>query len=153
MSLDFNTIKHGKTIYKLNISGTRYRKSKLIPHIKTNAEIYQTKNNISVKCISDRVLLYLRYVLDEHYNFENKDKANTLRECVMMIYKTVRGDPTITNRNPMIMAAAILYTAGLMRGINISQKELADLFEITDASIQNNFKVLYKFLKPIFNWP
>src|SRR6476659_10905786 len=71
-------------------------------------EEFRVKNNVhEPKCISDRLLLYLRYGIDSFGLPWSQDAM--LNNSVMKLYGLVRGDMNYTNKNPLSVASAILY--------------------------------------------
>lgn len=124
------------------------RNKELKQKFKTNVGIYRAKNNIQIKCISDRILLYLRYGMDADpvLKANKQDLFYPLEPIVMELYHKIRGDPEYTCRNPVGMASAILYIASVMDGLNKTQKDIAEIFGVSEVSIRNNYLLLKKKL-------
>lgn len=119
-----------------------------IDRINSDIETYKNTNNIQIKCLSDRILLYLRYGMDTDPVFRSKknDPNYPLEPLIMELYYKIRGETEYTVRKPAGMAAAILYISSVMNGIHKTQREIAELFGVSEVSIRNNYLLLKKKL-------
>lgn len=139
--------------------------------IKNIIEEYRYKNDIKEpKCISDTILLYTRWGMERvlavryysWYNFhyveggnieedkktigDNMDDEQKQRfnDNIMKIYHLIRGEPVYTAKIPFIVAASILYIASVKSGLNVTQKDIVDIFGIADVSLRNTYKQIEK---------
>jgi hypothetical protein len=127
-------------------------------------EEYRKQNNIEApKCISDQVLLYLRYGMDNAYHYKRsfnmaitaeKEKVEFSDEekewMLETLYKTLRGDPEFTSKVPSHMAMGILYIATVMCDIYLTQTEVAEIYHSTPVTVRTSYKIvkrLYNKLK------
>lgn len=93
-------------------------------------------------CLSDRILICLRYFLDTYIpQFDNLDKkvlkdlldSETL-EKIHDTYRNIRVDGKISNINARGIAAAIIYVASVR---NSSEHDVASHIGIADVTIRN----------------
>lgn len=68
--------------------------------MKADVERFKTAHSIEVKCISDRILLYLKW---------GAYKLGLTEDIFTELYKKIRSNPKYTSQNPRRVAAAILY--------------------------------------------
>lgn len=128
---------------------------------------YQQQNNIEVKCLSDRVMLYCRYVIDkldelglysteiteEEYNGQDyvgiTDKEIFTRYVNKIYHNTVRGNLDFSGVSPKSLASGIIYIACVMNGTNLTQDKVAELLGISVVSLRH----VYKKMKPLLGIP
>lgn len=107
------------------------------------------KNNIPVKCQSDQVLLYIKYIIDTIEKFRNEEIDKEFKELVYSIHKETRGNiMEIGIMVPSSLAVAILSMAvrlykGKKRRIMMTQKEMGDCI---DMGMQQQ-RITYSFRK------
>lgn len=137
-------------------------------HIADKLEVledFRIRNNLpQVKCLSDRILLYMRYGLQtyikprhqlyckQHLNTEDNATSATEEEdynkldkdCIDFYEKYVRGQPEYTNKHPASIAAAIIYMCTVMspRMIYITQKYISDIFSVNSVTLRERVKDL-----------
>lgn len=114
-------------------------------------EVYKNKINMQPKCISDRILLYLRYALDKllpktielknHPAFINNfENVEDIRNFIMEKYNNfIRGEPEFAGKNPATVAATLIYVCLLVKtgGImNVSQDIVANTLNVSSQSIR-----------------
>lgn len=138
---------------------------------KTNLEKFEdslkVKNGVtSNKCISDRILLYLRYGFDTLSFKDVKEKENYVNRSIDL-YKKIRGNELYLGKNPRVIAAAIIYLVHVFIGIEsfngderlyfrnasalrhgtITQKKIHQVFNVSTLGIQT----IYKFIRQTEN--
>lgn len=127
-------------------------------------EEYRIQNNIEQpKCISDQVLLYLRYGMDNAFHYKRsfnlsktaeKEKVefdDEAKEWMMeRLYKTLRGDPEFTSQVPSHMAMGILYITAVWNGINITQSEVAELYYSSPVTIRSTYKTIKRLYHKLY---
>lgn len=105
------------------------------------------------KCISDKILLYMRYVLSEIRTIAMKEQRGVSKDEVMMkeimdridhtahdiYYNRIRGEPEFTNKTPIIVAGVIVYVAArIERCLHLSRySEVFISFNSIGANILN----------------
>lgn len=124
------------------------------------------------KCISDRTLLYMRYLLHETRQDRNKmrygydaikftniydedtheyrdkrwsEMMDELDEKAMMLYTGfVRGEMKYINSNPLTVAAAIVYLGGLMVHVNpITHAYMHDVSTVSAQALVRMYRSIY----------
>jgi len=109
---------------------------------------YRQKNDIrEPRCISDKILLYLRYGLDQFKTRYPDCNHIEYEEKVYDIYNRIRGEPTYTNKNPVFVAGSILYLAGCIVGYPVIQIDVAKTLLITEVGVRTNYSKMKKDLK------
>lgn len=134
-----------------------YRKShrdhrKRVGKLNDDVAAFASQNNMEVKCVSDKILLYCRYsvsVLAQKNEPESRKDENTklvLGVCDR-ICSSIRGDMEFTNKNPRTIAGAIVYVACVMSGTRMTQHEVAVSLDMTDKTIRENYLLVKTALK------
>lgn|SRR5215212_17657 len=136
-----------------------YKASSKKKNIKDRQKIieeYRIQNNIEPpKCISDQVLLYLRYGMDNAYHYKHHQIQSKPTEKIKVefdeddrewmmekLYKPLRGDPEFTAKVPSHMAMGMLYITSVMCGIDISQPEVAEIYHSTAVTVRESYKTV-----------
>lgn len=91
------------------------------------------------KCMSDRVLLYIRYAVD-HLKFSDET-----REYAEYFAKELRGDDFTIGKNPRTMAAGIVYLSSLLSGEiaggkTATQWRVAQVLDTNELSVRKHFQ-------------
>jgi hypothetical protein len=114
----------------------------------------------SKTCIADRITIYVSYYMD--HIFEDKwvyvDENNynlgckkikvphvfkpETRELALKLSKELRGQLWMVGKNPRVIAAAIVYLAGLSCGERVSQPLISKNRNISVGSIAKTFRML-----------
>jgi hypothetical protein len=159
--------------------------------VKEKVDKFMKEKNLEPpKCISDRILLYVRYGIDyfsskkEFYDYMHEKRAEEykaiyekwgrtvyikqfkdsvycylvykldeddkkrLTDNCMKVYELVRGDVRYTNRNPLSVAAGIIYLAGVMlTRLKIIQHDLEGCFGLSETSVRTYYKLILKDFK------
>ena len=116
---------------------------------------FQHDNNIQVKCLSDRILLYIRYGLYKLGNEspslkkieygEDTSDLHKMEEKAIYIYKNyVRANEYYTTKHPSAIAGAVLYIVCVMWGVNRTQINIADLMNCAPVSVATYYRKLRK---------
>jgi hypothetical protein len=101
-------------------------------------------------CFSDRIKLYIDFIISKiecmpcshklctrDYCYIKPDRDfGHFRKCCYELYSYIRGDESIMNgRSPRGFAAGIIYTICLITKTYLSQKQVGDLLNISDATV------------------
>ena len=93
-----------------------------------------------LKCFSDEIWLWLRYLYDEYPELHDTE----LYDKMESIYKNhIRGQEFLNGNVPINVAAAIFYIALVISGCNRTQMNVSEKLNINDSSLRS----YYKFLK------
>ena len=127
---------------------------------KFNKKFDEFSKDKPVKCLSDKGLLYLRYGIDKLRNFYGKDYLNEQileREqedkeifedyCIRIYNEFIRGNMEFTNKSMISNASAMLYICCVMKGINITQKDISEIYGVSEVRIRNNYTLMRKAMK------
>lgn len=129
---------------------------------KKRLERYKEQEHQQVKCISDRILLYLRYGLAS-LPFKDDTIRERFTNYTMSLYEKIRGNEVYLGKNPRGLAASIIYIAEIMTSFNtvkdyekqfetirytkhytvLNQNDIAKLLNVSVGNIRQ----LYKFIK------
>lgn len=109
-------------------------------------------SNQPTKCLSDKGLLYLKYGIAKLPEEVFSARWGIIREdfeqkCIELYMERIRGNPEFTNRSMRSVAAAFLYISCVMQGINQTQMDIADIYEISEVTIRNNYKIMKRLWK------
>lgn len=90
------------------------------------------KNNS--QCFNDRILKYIKY----GFNEINKKIPNWILE----IYKNLRVDDFFENKNPKVIAAGFVYFICIKTGVDVTQRQIAEIYFINEGSIRSTYSKL-----------
>lgn len=79
-------------------------KKNVIHNDMSYVEEYRKENGIEIRCLSDKILLYMRYAMDDL-----KLPEPLKEKCTDFFYDKVWTNPIYTNKNPRVVAAAIIW--------------------------------------------
>lgn len=121
------------------------------------------------KCISDTILLYIRYGIDhiewnriglerkiyspfssEYTKYTDEkyfDKIENFKKHTMDLYQNrIRGETKYISKNPVSVAAALTYIGVVTAEIWISQEYVAEIFGVTPTAVATNYRRIKKDL-------
>lgn len=117
--------------------------------------------DLAPKCISDQGLLYLRYGIWKLKDFYGKNylvegqvkghesnRCETFSECCIRLYNNIiRGNVEYTNRPIVSSVASLVYMCCIYYGVNITQKDIAEIYGIGDVSIRKRYREFIPYIK------
>jgi hypothetical protein len=114
-----------------------------------------SKDKEEVKCLSDKGLLYLRFGIDKLRNYyginyvaESEEDGEPFEEYCTRIYnEVIRGNMDFTNKSMVSVASSFLYICCIMKNIDLTQKDIAEIYAITPITIQKNYSEIRKVMK------
>lgn len=112
-------------------------------------ENYRLDNDIkSPNCISDKILLYIKYGLEQlRERYPDFNGTEEYEKKVYELYYKIRGEPEYTNKSPSSIASAILYIAICYIGHPAVQLDIAQIFLTTIHVVRTNYTKMIKDLK------
>lgn len=116
------------------------------------------------RCLSDQTLLYIRYIChtlnnqtrywyDQSvgHNVPVQGETETMVEVqdyATDLMKQLRGSEYISsNSSPRSAAASIVYIACVIKGANVTQKEVAETIDTNESTIRKHYNIIKKELK------
>ncbi len=119
---------------------------------KFNKKFEEFSKDRPIKCLSDKGLLYLRYGIDRLRDFYGKnyiiDEEEKFEDyCTRFYNDRIRGDIEFTNKSMLSNASSLLYICCIIRGINITQKDMAEIYNISEATVRSNYAFMRKLWK------
>lgn len=118
----------------------------------TNNELEQISNQ-PTKCLSDKGLLYLKYGISKipeellDGKWSNISRQEFEEKCIEGYMDRIRGNPEFTNKSMRSVAAAYLYIMCVCWGINLTQMDIAEIYEMSVVTIRNNYREIKRAWK------
>lgn len=100
-----------------------------------------------IKCISDKILLYIRYGI---YKCKllcrlDDEEVQFLTAGSMVIYYKIRGKEEYTTRETRVIAASAIYIGAVINEVKkVTQQDIAQCLETTTTGIRNNYRRMKK---------
>lgn len=127
-------------------------------HFQTAVEEFKQDKKIEVKCLSDRILLYLRYglyKLEQEFPYlkrieygEDTSDLHKMEEKAIDIYKNyIRANEEYTTKHPAAIAGGILYIICVMWGVNHTQVHIAEIMNCAPISVSIYYRKLRKEMR------
>lgn len=124
-------------IYELEIKHVHRGCRKILDYIDLNSTFYQIRNSQSADFIER---LAKKLELDKKYIELSKDVCNNIHKL----------DIASTHEPPSVAAGCILLVANTYN-INISKKQISEIFDISDVTISKTYRKIHPYYKIILN--
>ena len=124
-------------IYDLEIKHVHRGCRKILDYIDLNSTFYQIRNSQASDFIER---LSKKMDIDKKYIDITKDVCNNIHKL----------DIASTHEPPSIAAGCILLVANTYN-INISKKQISEIFDISDVTISKTYRKIHPYYKIIFN--
>lgn len=99
-----------------------------------NSKLHLDKIKNNSQCFNDRIFQYIGYGMKRlGIELDNKTKE---------IYQNLRVDDFFENKNPVSIASGFVYLIAVKKEKNITQRDITDVFLVTESTIQKAYKEL-----------
>ena len=124
-------------IYDLEIKHVHRGCRKILDYIDLNSTFYQIKNSQAADFIER---LAKKLEIDKKYIDISKDVCNNIHKL----------DIASTHEPPSVAAGCILLVANTY-SLNITKKQISEIFDISDVTISKTYRKIYPYYKIILN--